>query len=59
MVGSSYANCNGDKGVHLPPCKFKSLDEWAVLVGFFFGGNGGKSIMAICEFYELNIIWWG
>jgi hypothetical protein len=65
MDGFSYANCNGDKGNHLPPRKFECIDEWGVLVGFFFGGGGGgggggaKPIMAICDFYELGIIWWG
>ena len=45
MDGSSYANCNGDKAVRLSSRKYGCLDEWVVLVIFFFCSGNGKSIV--------------
>ena len=43
--------------IDIPTRCSKCLHEWVILIGFFFNNGGGESIMAICEFNELDNIW--
>lgn len=58
MDCATYSYYDGQKGVNIPSCIFKSLDVGVVIVGFFSCGIIGESIVTKCEFYELYGVAW-
>ena len=55
--GSSYPGCDVNKGVYFPSVILYHVNWWVIFGVFWFQGLVGESIVAICEFYELDYVW--
>ena len=56
MYSSFDSNCDGNEGVGLPSIILYVVNEWVVFDVLVHEGLFGESIMAICEFNELDCV---
>ena len=56
MYGSSYCSRNGNKGVGFSFIILDGVIQWVVFGALMCEGLFGKSIMAACEFDELDCV---